>query len=127
MKGLTETEKIAKEFWEKRGYKVLHSGWPDFFVFNDNHFYFLEVKRWKYGKMVGFNQSQKELLDALTKFNFDVKVAFFGRDRKTKEWFSNVKRYREIDFSPRKTANGKMIKEKCKQRIGKELPRQRLI
>jgi len=65
-------EMAVKKQLEKKGYKVLHRGWPDFLVTNkdDSRMVFVEAKHGQ----AGLSQDQKKMHKVLAKFNFPVYV-----------------------------------------------------
>jgi hypothetical protein len=69
---MTPTEAQTKERLEAEGWKVYHSGFPDFFCFKDCQVMFVEVKKGgqqltteqgKVGVVVGYDGEEKTIID----------------------------------------------------------------
>lgn len=76
-------EMAVKKQLEKKGYKVLHRGWPDFLVTSKDgsHMIFVEAKHGQ----AGLSGDQKKMHKVFAKFNFPVYVCRRTVDYKTIE------------------------------------------
>ena len=68
MKPLENAEAKLREQLERKGWKVLHKGWPDFVCVKDDNMMFIEVKSYK-GQML--KREQHLILTSLAKLGLN--------------------------------------------------------
>jgi hypothetical protein len=72
-------ESYIRQLAEKKGYKVLRAGWPDFLLYreSDGKSVFLEVKAYpKTNDDQHLNKAQKEMHKVLKKLGLNVQIVY---------------------------------------------------